>query len=69
MAAVLAELRRQEALVETLAALEQRLAVIESRADVKAGQTALTKGSSDLSSQLAERRAARFHDSPERQAP
>ena len=35
VAAVLAELRRQEALVETLAALEQRLAVIESRAGVE----------------------------------
>jgi hypothetical protein len=40
VATVLAELRRQDQMLQTIAALEQRLALIESRTDVEADQTA-----------------------------
>jgi hypothetical protein len=40
VATILAELRRQDELLQTIAMLEQRLALIESRADVEAGQSA-----------------------------
>jgi hypothetical protein len=40
VATVLAELRRQDELRQTIATLEQRLALLESRADVEAGQPA-----------------------------
>ncbi|MGN6868486.1 MAG: glycosyltransferase family 4 protein [Solirubrobacteraceae bacterium] len=40
VATVLAELRRQDEMLQTIATLEQRLALLESRADVEAGQPA-----------------------------
>jgi hypothetical protein len=40
VATILAELRRQDELLQMIAMLEQRLALIESRADVEAGQSA-----------------------------